>query len=211
MGALAAEAYGIRFPGVADGIITNGGGAPLNATGTNEGGRYITPAAITQIQRMLPPTIDEAVHAAQLTTFNDNLAHQAIPGRTDLRVPSPAGSDRIRFPNLVNYGVATDPANVAWYYTDPSAAKTLSLGMIEQLTVAGVYDALNADRFTTPTLVMAGAKDGLVPPYFSQDWYNAISSTDKQLIFWQGQMHEVFQEPARAEAMDTVIDWLDRH
>lgn len=211
MGALAAQAYGIRFPGKAKGIVTNGGGAPFNLTGVNNGGQHITPRDISEVQKMLPPSSSDFLNAAQLTTFNARLAQEAIPGRRDLRVPSPAGSEHIMFPNMINYGVVSDPAVLAQYYTDPTVSKTVSLGMAEQLTVAGVYDGINADLFTTPTLIMAGDKDGLVPDYFSQDWYNAISSQDKQLIYWTGQMHEVFQEPAKAQAMDTVIDWLAKH
>ena len=50
-----------------------------------------------------------------------------------------------------------------------------------------------------------------MPPYFSQDWYNSISSEDVEYVTWEGQKHEVFNEPAADQALDTVVDWLDRH
>ena len=58
---------------------------------------------------------------------------------------------------------------------------------------------------------MHGTKDGIVPPYFSPDWYNSISSEDVEYVTWEGQKHEVFNEPAADQALDTVVDWLDRH
>ncbi|MBZ8176677.1 alpha/beta fold hydrolase [Corynebacterium poyangense] len=209
MGAEAAEFHGIKYPGTIDGYVTNGFGAPFNLSGSLERGQTITPDAITDTQRKLWPSLSEALPLDQMTTFNARLAAEAIPGRTDLRLPSPEGTDLIQPPNIFTNGVASDPAVASQYQTDPLVNKTVSLGMSQQLTFGAVYDAINADLFTAPTLIMHGDRDGLVPDYFSNDWYSAISSTDKQLIKWHGQMHEVFNEPAGDQAMDTVIQWLD--
>ncbi|WP_275949263.1 alpha/beta hydrolase [Corynebacterium uropygiale] len=211
MGAEASEFHGIKYPGSVDGYVTNGFGAPLNFSGRREAGQLITPDDITEAQKHLWPSLSEVLPLDQLTTFNAQLAAQAIPGRTDLRAPSFPGSDRIQPPNVFTGGVASDPAVSAQYKVDPLVNKTVSLGMTQQLTFGAIYDAINADQFTAPTLIMAGDRDGLVPDYFSNDWYNAISSQDKQLIKWHGQMHEVFNEPAGDQAMDTVIDWLNKH
>lgn len=211
MGALAAQFYGIKFPGQIDAFVTNGGGAPLNLTGVNNPGQTITPEAITEEQRNADPSLFDALPLDAMTAFNARMAAEAIPGRTNVHVPSAPGTDLIKVPNMFTKGVATDPAVAAQYKTDPLVNKDLSLGMIQQMAFAGFYDAVNADQFTAPTLIMHGTKDGLVPPYFARDWYNAIGSQDKQLIYWEGQMHEVFNEPAKGQAMDTVIDWFNNH
>ncbi|MBV7303102.1 alpha/beta hydrolase [Corynebacterium sp. TAE3-ERU2] len=211
MGALAAQFYGIKYPGQIDAFVTNGGGAPLNFSGVNNPGQTITPEAITETQRNAQPSIYESLPFRELTTFNAHMVNEMIPGRRDIHMPSPLGSDLIQVPNAFTDGVASDPAVTAEYQTDPLVNKKISLGMAEQMAFAGFYDAANADLFTAPTLIMHGSKDGLVPPYFAQDWYNAIGSADKELIYWEGQMHEVLNEPAKHEAMDKVIDWLNAH
>ncbi|KQB83451.1 alpha/beta hydrolase [Corynebacterium lowii] len=211
MGALAAQFYGIKYPGEVAGIVTNGGGAPLNLSGRNEQGQVVTPQEITDMQRELDPTLSERLPLTELTTFNTMLAQQVIPGRTEVHVPSLPFSDQIQVPNAFTDGVASDPEVTAQYTTDPLVNQKLSLGMVQQMVFAGLYDAVNADLFTTPTLIMHGTKDGLVPAYFAQDWYNGISSQDKEIVYWEGQMHEVFNEPAKGEAMDKVIGWLNAH
>ncbi|KQB83369.1 alpha/beta hydrolase [Corynebacterium oculi] len=211
MGALAAQFYGIKYPGEVAGIITNGGGAPINLSGRNEPGPVVTPQEITQKQRELDPTFSERLPMTELTTFNARLAQQVLPGRVDAHVPSAPLSDQIQIPNAFTDGVASEPEVTEQYKTDPLVNKTLSLGMVQQMVFAGFYDGVNADRFTAPTLIMHGTKDGVVPSYFSQDWYNGIASQDKEIVYWEGQMHEVFNEPAKAEAMDKVIGWLNAH
>ncbi|WP_018117788.1 alpha/beta hydrolase [Corynebacterium mastitidis] len=211
MGALAAQFYGIKYPGDVAGIVTNGGGAPINLSGRNEAGPVVTPEEITQKQRELDPTLSERLPLTQLTTFNTMLAQQVLPGRADVHVPSLPLSDQIQVPNAFTDGVASDPEVSAQYQNDPLVNQKLSLGMVQQMAFAGFYDGVNADLFNTPTLIMHGTKDGLVPSYFAQDWYNGISSPDKEIVYWEGQMHEVFNEPAKGQAMDKVIDWLNAH
>lgn len=212
MGALASQFYGIKYPNQVDGFVTNGGGAPLNLSGRgHQEGATITPDEITEAQRQLAPTISEALPLEQLTSLNTMMAQTLIPYRTDLHLPNPAIIDHLKLPNPASDGVASNPAVMEEYASDPHIASELTIGFTLQLVYSAIFDAVNADLFTAPTLVMAGTKDGLVPSYFSQDWYNAINSQDKQLVFWEGQMHEVFNEPAQGQAMDTAIEWINAH
>ena len=147
----------------------------------------------------------------KLTSFNGILLTQAVRNPKAIHLPSTVAEAFIQFTNPLSSGVCTDPAVVEDYKKDPYNNKYLSLGMVKQMGVAQVYNTFNAPSFSEPTLIMHGTKDGIVPPYFSQDWYNSISSEDVEYINWEGQKHEVFNEPAADQALDTVVDWLDRH
>ncbi|WP_446925506.1 hypothetical protein, partial [Klebsiella pneumoniae] len=81
-----------REPGKVDGIITNGGGAPLNLSGKNVAGKNITPDDISETQKKLDPTIFERLPLAQLTSFNANYAQNLIPHRTEIGAQSPEWS-----------------------------------------------------------------------------------------------------------------------
>mgnify|MGYP001941211673 FL=1 len=205
------EAYGIREPGKVDGIITNGGGAPLNLSGKNVAGKNITPDDISETQKKLDPTIFERLPLAQLTSFNARYAQNLIPHRTEIGVDSPEWSKGFTMSNPFTDGISTNQAVKDEYASSPLIAQKTSAGTALQLAAIANYDAVNADLFTAPTLIMHGTKDGIVPPYFSQDWYNSISSKDVEYVTWEGQKHEVFNEPAADQALDTVVDWLDRH
>lgn len=208
MGALAVDFHGIKYPGSVDGVIANGGGAAINPYGGLEKGETITPEAMTDMQREAQPTLYQSLPLQEMTTFNARLIEQ-IPAKTELRAPSLPGSDLIQLSNPLASKTAASQRVQEEYSTDPLNGSKLSLGMAQQLVVAGVYNGVNAAEFSEPTLVMTGGADEIVPPFFSRDWYNGISSTDKQLVEWEGQYHEVFNEPAQKEAINTVITWLD--
>ena len=197
--------------GKVDGIITNGGGAPLNLSGRNVAGKNITPDDISETQKKLDPTIFERLPLAQLTSFNAHYAQNLIPHRTEIGAQSPEWSKEIQLSNPFTDGISTSHAVKDEYASSPLIAQKTSAGTALQLAAIANYDAVNADLFTAPTLIMHGTKDGIVPPYFSQDWYNSISSEDVEYVTWEGQKHEVFNEPAADQALDTVVDWLDRH
>ena len=211
MGALTVQAYGIREPGKVDGIITNGGGAPLNLSGKKATGETITPDEISEVQKQLDPTLFERLPLADITSFNANYAQNLIPHRTYIGAQSPEFTKKIMLSNPFTEGISTSQAVKDEYASSPLIAQKTSAGTALQLGAIATYDAVNADLFTAPTLIMHGTKDGIVPPYFSQDWYNSISSDDVEYINWEGQKHEVFNEPAADQALDTVVDWLDRH
>lgn len=210
MGALAVDFFGIKYPGTVDGIVANGGGALINPYGGNAQGKTITPEKMTKVQREAQPAIYDRLPLQQLTTFNASVIKE-IPKRTAMRAPSLPGSDKIQVSNPVGSKTSSSQTVRDEYGTDPYNNSKLSLGMAQQLAFSAIYNGVNAVDFKEPTLVTMGGHDEIVPTYFSRDWYNGISSTDKQLITFKGQFHEVFNDPAQTEAINTVISWLNAH
>lgn len=211
MGALLSEFYGIKYSGQVDGIVTTGGGAAFNLSGQSQAGyaEHVTPDQITEAQKQLAPTVYELLPWHELTSFNDPLAAQAYKGNKDLRLPSLAVTGLMQTPNIFTGATSIDPAVAEQYKTDPLVNKTVSVGMAQQLAVAAVYDSVNAASFTTPTLAIHGTKDTLVPPFFDENWYSAIGSKDKELIYMHGQMHEIMNEPTKDQSISKIISWID--
>ncbi|MDO5029967.1 MAG: alpha/beta hydrolase [Corynebacterium sp.] len=208
MGGLAVDFHGIKYPGSVDGIIANGGGALFNPYGGNEKGETITPEKMTDVQREAQPTLYQRLPFQEMTTFNARLLKE-VPQRTEMRAPSLPGSDLIQLGNPLGALTSSSQAVRDEYDTDPYNNPKLSLGMAQQLAFAATYNGVNSVDFKEPTLVMMGGHDELVPPFFSRDFYNGISSSDKKLVEFEGQFHEVFNEPAQQEAINTVITWLN--
>ncbi|AKK12063.1 alpha/beta hydrolase [Corynebacterium uterequi] len=211
MGAFAVQFYGIKYPGKLVGIVSNGGGITTNISGgSGEDPTVVTPEAITQAQKELGLTSSEALPMVEMSSINAEIARVLVPNRLDAEFDSGlVGFSSVPVPE--NDFLSIDEDVVEAYRNDPLVARELSLSTLSQVGFAVAYDALNADHFTYPTLIMHGTKDKLVPTYFANNWYNAIASEDKEIILWEGQKHEVFNEPAKEEAMDTVIAWINKH
>ena len=62
-----------------------------------------------------------------------------------------------------------------------------------------------------PVLLLHGAADRLAEPSSSQAMYEALASTDKELHFFPGCFHEIFNEPCREFVLGILSRWLDKH
>jgi acylglycerol lipase len=108
--------------------------------------------------------------------------------------------------------VSRDPAVVEAYLADPLVCK----GKITARLGAEMLDAMerirmDAKRITLPLLIVQGGADKLVDPAGARVLYNAVSSTDKRLIVYDGLYHEVFNEPEHDRVLADVETWLEGH
>eukprot|EP00808_Paulinella_micropora_P001665 g43091.t1 len=65
-----------------------------------------------------------------------------------------------------------------------------------------------AKQVTWPVLIVHGTADVLCRPSGSKNFVEAISSTDKQLIYIEGSKHEVFNDYDRVQTMGHVVNWI---
>lgn len=211
MGAVAVQTYGVKYPGTVRGIVSNAGGIPVNPWGRDtEGAEEITPEGLTQAEKDAPQQVSDYLPLDQLTSWNSLLLRQARTSPSTLRLPSPMVSWPLTVPFVLPpVGVCSDPQVIADMQANPLNNKRVGLSQAKQGVVGITYNILNAPSFTTPTLVMHGQKDGVNPSYLDVNWYNAIGSTDKRLVVWQGLQHEVFNEPVKDQPIDLVIGWMD--
>jgi acylglycerol lipase len=107
-------------------------------------------------------------------------------------------------------GVSQDPAVVEAYVNDPlvHSGKTTARLSAEMLKTMQLV-ASEAGSITLPILILQGTVDKLVDPEGAQILYDAVSSQDKTLEFYEGFYHEVFNEPGRNEVLGDVQTWLD--
>ncbi len=66
-------------------------------------------------------------------------------------------------------------------------------------------------RMKKPILIMYGTDDLSVNPEGSINLYNGASSTDKQLIKYEGFYHELLQEPEADRVLADILQWLNNH
>jgi acylglycerol lipase len=108
--------------------------------------------------------------------------------------------------------VSRDPAVVEAYLADPLVCKekiTARLGA----EMLGAMERIRteAELITLPLLIVQGGADKLVDPAGARLLYNAVTSTDKRLIVYDGLYHEVFNEPEHDRVLADVETWLEGH
>jgi len=74
------------------------------------------------------------------------------------------------------------------------------------------YPFLHANRITTPTLFMAGARDMNVPLLNSEQMYEALRSlgVPTELVIYPGQWHGLERPSYQADRMRRYLAWYDR-
>jgi alpha-beta hydrolase superfamily lysophospholipase len=105
--------------------------------------------------------------------------------------------------------VSRDPAVVAAYEHDPLVHR----GSVPARTAVELLDAMAAfpgrvAALTTPTLVLHGTADGLVPIRFAAPVWERFGARDFTLHRYEGLYHEVFNEPERERVFADLLAWL---
>lgn len=96
------------------------------------------------------------------------------------------------------------------YIDDPLNLKTFYFSLAGSMFIGGVrYLGHNVKKYKVPVLLIHGDADKSVPVEFSKKFLKAISSTDKELITFDGAYHEVFNDLCKKEAYTSLIKWLD--
>jgi len=107
--------------------------------------------------------------------------------------------------------LSRDPEVVEAYVNDPLVfhAKTPARMAAEMLS-AMMRITAEANRITTPMIIVQGAEDLIVHPSGAQMLYDKASSADKTIKIYDGMYHEVFNEPDRERVLKDVENWLER-
>jgi len=66
-----------------------------------------------------------------------------------------------------------------------------------------------ATEFVTPFLLLHGGGDPVADPAAGKQFFEAATSSDKQLKHYDGLLHELFHEPERDLVFKDVVGWLD--
>lgn len=171
-------------------------GKPLYVLGHSMGGY-----AATCFATRFPKEADGIILSGALTRYN-------LPCAGPLPVEAPADT---YVPNALGDGVCSDPIVVKAYGEDPLVAKEISVGLLNSIAEGIAYLKANAQAFTAPVLILHGCNDGLVSRQDSMELYQEIGSEDKALHIYAKLFHEIFNEPVKADLLDEVVLWLDRH
>ncbi len=184
-------------------VETEHPGLPLILLGHSMGGLIAATHLVTHQQHyagavLSGPAIAPAVPPSALTLWIGRLLARIAP--------------RVGVIALDSGGVSRDPAVVAAYLADPlvyngKIGARLGNEMLNAMTA--IQQA--APAITLPLLILHGALDSLAAPHGSQLLFDRLGSSDKQLKFYPGLFHEIFNEPERAAVLGDMTSWIGTH
>ena len=118
---------------------------------------------------------------------------------------------RLRMPlGLDVTKISSDPAVQKAYGGDERIPGTASLQLLVEFASLCEHVRAQAQRIRVPCLVLHGELDEVAPPAAAPELFGALGASDKQLLVFPGQRHEVHNEaaPMRERFLTTVADWL---
>ena len=68
-----------------------------------------------------------------------------------------------------------------------------------------------AHRLTLPMLILQGSEDLLIDPDTTQAFVGSAGAHDKQIQWYDGFYHELFNETRKEDVLTDAIQWLDAH
>ncbi|KAJ4957707.1 hypothetical protein NE237_024818 [Protea cynaroides] len=107
--------------------------------------------------------------------------------------------------------VSRDPAAMVAKYTDPLVyTGPIRIRTGHEILRISSYLLRNIKTVTVPFLVLHGTADRVTDPLASQDLYNEAASEFKDIILYEGYLHDLLFEPEREEIAVDIINWMEK-
>ncbi|MCI8534519.1 MAG: alpha/beta hydrolase [Hungatella sp.] len=114
-----------------------------------------------------------------------------------------------QLPNELGGGVCSVAEVVDWYSKDPYNTKTFTTGLCYALCDGLEWFKEKEKRFHYPVLMLHGEKDGLVNVKDTYQFFEHVSSEDKQMKIYGNLFHEIFNEYCKDEVIGDALSWIE--
>lgn len=112
--------------------------------------------------------------------------------------------------NLDARGLSRDAGVVSAYQNDPLVHGKISARLSINMIDGGVWAIEHAGEFSLPLLIEHGTADPIVSFDASREFASRARG-DVTFKAWEGLYHETHNEPEKAEVLDFMLGWLDKH
>ncbi len=104
--------------------------------------------------------------------------------------------------------VCRDPKVVEAYVNDPMVYTTVTVRFGREFFVAMDDLSARAADFRLPALFLHGGADGICDPVAAKDFYERVSSKDKQFVMFDGMYHEIFNDQEKELPLGAALKWI---
>jgi alpha-beta hydrolase superfamily lysophospholipase len=114
---------------------------------------------------------------------------------------------RLSFPSgLDPAGLSYDPAVVQAYLADPLVERRITASLASELFAVMERTSLRGAAVARPLLALHGEDDPICAPAGSQAF--AAAAPGGRYLGFRGMKHEIFNEPAHEQVLDSVLTWV---
>jgi alpha-beta hydrolase superfamily lysophospholipase len=107
-------------------------------------------------------------------------------------------------------GLSTDPGAAVAFDADPLTHNKVTARWGVEILHAIERVKAAPHLLTAPVLLLHGGDDPLNLATGVESWFPLVSSTDKSLVVFPGNRHEVHNDHARDTLANVVVEWLGR-
>lgn len=114
---------------------------------------------------------------------------------------------------LETAAISHDPEVIRKYMSDSLNHDRVSLAFGKTGLVATEYAWSHAEQFQPPLLLMHGTADRIAYSHGSADFAKLVAKQNQDVTvkLWDDLYHELHNEPQKEQAIQFMIDWLNRH
>lgn len=148
----------------------------------------------------------------------DKISGQILSGAATGDIPFSMKLKSIKFPyilmgqipNAFSDIVCTNRDVVDNYKNDELILKTTTIRLNTQIANVGIkWLKNNMHKYNCPCLILHGKEDKIVSCNSSTNFYNTISSKDKEIKLYDNLYHEILNEDFKDNILKDIISWLD--
>lgn len=116
---------------------------------------------------------------------------------------------KMRIKNDLSALISRDTDVVNKYRNDPLVHDKATARFFKQFVIEGIrYLKNNMKEYKYDCLILHGKEDKLVGYKSSENFYNNISSADKQIKIYDNLYHEILNEPEKDIVINDILTWL---
>ena len=108
-------------------------------------------------------------------------------------------------------GISRDPAVVAAYRNDPLVHNLGTPRLSTEIAAAMERAHANAGELKLPLFMLFGQEDRIAPPHRNREFFDNVSSPDKEIHEYAGGYHEPHNDIHSARVLGDIEHWLSRH
>lgn len=117
---------------------------------------------------------------------------------------------KMRIKNDLSALISRDIDVVNKYRNDPLVHDKATARFFKQFIIEGMtYLKNNTKEYKYSCLILHGKEDKLVRYSSSENFYNNISSTDKQIKIYDNLYHEILNEPEKEIVINDILVWIN--
>ena len=107
--------------------------------------------------------------------------------------------------------LSTDPEVGKAYMADPLNGFVASTRWVTEVQAWQQHVLRSAGKIRTPTLLLQAGDDRIADPDTSQAFLAALGSADKEMQWYDGLYHELFNEKDKETVFQDLLAWLEKH